>query len=80
MITQRVSLIPLYLKPDNYMKNYLFELKIKHDESKPFKFVTSEDFTIYPLLSQIQKRIDNLETEKNIPELDEILNSNNYEN
>lgn len=80
MITQRISLIPLYLDPDNYKNNYLFELKVKHDNTKLFKFVTSEDFNIYPLTSHIKKRLDNYEDDLNKSELDEILNSKNYEN
>ena len=40
MLIHRISLIPLYIDPVNYMKNYLFECKIKHDSlDEPFKFV-----------------------------------------
>ena len=28
MLLQRLSLIPLYINPENHMKNYLFELKV----------------------------------------------------
>ncbi len=77
MLLQRIGLIPIYLKADNYKKNYLFELKVTHDDTKPFKFITAEDFTIYPLLPEIRKKMDD---EQNISELNEILNSNNYEN
>ena len=80
MLTQRISLIPLYINPENYKNNYLFELKVKHDNTKLFKFVTSEDFNIYPLKSEIKNRLDNYEDDLNKSELDEILDSKNYEN
>ena len=80
MLIQRVSLIPLYINPENYKNHYLFELKVKQDNSELFKFVTSEDFNIYPLKSDIKKRVDNYEDDLNKSELDEILDSKNYEN
>ena len=79
MLMQRVALIPLYMDPSHYMKNYLFELNVEHDNSDIFKFITANDFVIYPLKSDIQKRIDTLEEDID-EELDQILNSNNYEN
>jgi len=79
MLMQRVALIPLYMDPSHYMKNYLFELNVEHDNLEVFKFITANDFVIYPLRTDIQKRIDNLEEDID-EELDQILNSNNYEN
>lgn len=80
MILQRLSLLPLYINPDSYMKNYMFELNVEHDNSDVFKFVTSNDFKIYPLKPEIQIRIDNLDDDDNDEELDELLNSNDYNN
>ena len=83
MLLQRISLIPIYLNPDDYMKNYLFELKVTHTDKKPFQFVTTNDMNIYPLLPDIQKRIDNLDLEdedNDFEELDNLLNSNNPAN
>ena len=80
MILQRLSLTPLYIDPEKYMKNYLFELKVTHDSSKAFRFVTTNDMSIYPLKPDIQKRIDNFEEEEDREELDTLLNLNNYEN
>ncbi len=79
MLLQRISLIPLYIDPEKYMKNYLFELKVVHDGKNPFQFVTTNDMNIYPLKSEIQKRIDNFE-EEDAEELDTLLNSINHEN
>lgn len=80
MLLQRLSLIPLNINPNSYMKNYLFELNVEHDNKDVFKFVTANDFNIYPLKPEIQSRIDNLNEDDVDEELDELLNSNNYEN
>lgn len=81
MLLDRISLIPLYINTKKYMKNYLFELKVEHDNNDVFKFVTSNDFNIYPLKSEIQNKIDNLDDDDVIDEeLNELINSNNYEN
>ena len=81
MLLQRFSLLPLYINPNSYMKNYLFELKVEHDNNDVFKFITANDFIIYPLKSDIQKKIDNIDDDDEIDEeLDKLLYSNNYEN
>jgi len=79
MLLHRVSLIPLYINPENYMKNYMFELKVKHDNSELYKFVTANDFQIYPLKSDIQKQISSLDGESN-DELVTLLDKNDIEN
>ncbi len=79
LLIQRVGLIPLYINPENYMKNYLFKLNVKHDDKKQFKFVTAEDFEIYPLLPELTKRIENYQNEDS-EELDKLLHSNDYNN
>ena len=80
MLSQRISLIPLYINPEEYMKDYLFELKVKHDNSEMFKFVTAENFNIYPLKSDIQKQIDELKKEENYEEINSLLEKIELEN
>ena len=58
MLLHRISMIPLYINPDNFMKNYLFECKIKHDTEHPYQFVTMNDINIYPLKSGFLDRLD----------------------
>ena len=58
MLLHRIGLIPLYINPDKYMKNYLFECKVNHDTSEPFKFITMDDINIYPLKSGFIERLD----------------------
>jgi len=60
-LSQRVSLCPIYLNPLNYMYNHLFVLKVAHDDfSKPCRFVTLNDFEVYPLIEGIQERYDKM--------------------
>ena len=63
MMMHRIGLIPLYLNPDTFMKNYFFECHVKHEGKQPFQFVTSNDMNIYPLRSHLAKRIDDLRDE-----------------
>lgn len=77
MLLQRISLIPLYLNPKYYNRNYLFELKIQHDNENIFKFVTINDFNIYPLKQDLINKIGEEEIDE---ELKMILESKNYEN
>ena len=79
MLLQRISLIPLYINPDNYMKNYLFELKVKHDNSEMYKFITTNDFQIYPLKSEIQKKLESI-VEEELEEITSLLNTNDLNN
>lgn len=80
MLLQRVSLIPLFIDSEKYMKNYFFELKVEHDNSEIYKFVTANDFQIYPLKSEIQKKIDSLDEESDLEEIVSLLDENNPEN
>lgn len=57
-ILHRVSLIPLFIDPNNFNRNLLFHLSVKHDGLEPFKFVTTEDFDIYPLKDDIDEDTD----------------------
>ena len=36
-LMHRLSMIPLYLDPETYEKQYLFYLNVKHDSNHPFK-------------------------------------------
>ena len=60
MITHRISFMPLYIDPENYMRNHLFECKVKHDSKEPFKFVTMNDINIYPLNTGLIDRVEKL--------------------
>ena len=57
-ILHRISLIPLYINPKEFNKDLLFHLSVKHDGHEPFKFITSEDFDIYPLKENLDSDID----------------------
>ena len=59
MLLHRFSMIPLALDPDVFLKQYLFECHVKHDTSEPFRFVTTNDMNIYPLIQTLQERVDN---------------------
>lgn len=53
-LLHRVSLIPLFIDPFNYNKDYLFQLQVKHNSNEPFLFVTSDMFKIYPLKENLE--------------------------
>jgi len=76
MLLQRISLIPLHLNPINYKNNYLFELKVEHDNNKPYTFITAKDFNIYPLLPKLQEKIDSLDES----EYNEIIDTKSHDN
>lgn len=63
MMLHRVSMVPLYLKPETFMKNYLFECKVKHDTAEPFRFVTMNDLSVYPLNAGLKQRLDDFNDE-----------------
>ena len=48
-LMQRLAMVPIYLDPEQYERQYLFYLNVKHDGSDPFKFVTTDDIKILPL-------------------------------
>jgi len=49
-MTHRIGLVPLYIDPLGYEKQYLFHLKKSVDSEKVVTNVTMNDFQIYPLL------------------------------
>ena len=67
-LMHRLSMIPLYLDPETYEKQYLFYLNVKHDSNHPFKFVTTDDIKIYPLKNGVEPSdtidIDNYDFKK----------------
>ena len=71
MLLHRVSMIPLYLQPEDFMKDYLFECKVKHDSRDPFQFVTMNDLSIYPLNGGLRERLDNYRDESIETSLDD---------
>lgn len=66
-LIDRIGLIPLYIDPMNYQKQYLFHLNVKNSELTPVTTVTAKDFEIYPL----KKNID--------PTLIESINFDDYD-
>ena len=60
-IAHRISLIPLYMNPETYQKHYLFQLNVKHNSNDLYKFITTRDFEVFPLRSELEDRILNLE-------------------
>ena len=57
-ILHRISLVPLYIDPSEFNRNLLFHRSVKHDGQEPFKFITTEDFNIYPLKDEIDEDTD----------------------
>jgi len=52
-ISDRIGLIPLYIDPHNYQKQYLFHLQVENNPMEPLTTITAEDFEIYPLKKDI---------------------------
>lgn len=64
-LESRISLVPLFINPYTYKKQYLFKLKVDSSEtSEPFKKVYMNDFDIYPLKEGAD--IDKINDEENI--------------
>jgi len=52
-LMQRLAMVPIYMDPEQYDRQYLFYLNVKHDGSDPFKFVTTDDIKIIPLKKDV---------------------------
>jgi DNA-directed RNA polymerase subunit L len=52
-ISDRIGLIPLYINPQDYQKQYLFHLHVKNNPSEPITTITTNDFEIYPLKKEM---------------------------
>ena len=48
-ISDRIGLIPLYIDPHHYQKQYLFHLQVENNPMEPLTTITAESFEIYPL-------------------------------
>lgn len=66
-LADRIGLIPLYINPSDYHKQYLFHLNVANNPSEPITTITANDFDIYPL----KKSID--------PSLLESISFNDYD-
>ena len=70
-ISDRIGLIPLYIDPFEYRKQYLFHLNIENDNIEPTVTITTKDFNIYPLKKESDpsstKDIDLDNYDKGIP-------------
>ena len=65
-LLHRVALLPLYINPIEYNKQYLFYLNVENVD-QPVKTITAGDFQIFPL----KKNID--------PDLIKSIDKNNYD-
>jgi DNA-directed RNA polymerase subunit L len=57
-LKHRISLIPLYIDPENYNNSLLFELKVKMDDN-PTMNIYSNNFNIYPLKNEYMNALKN---------------------
>ena len=60
MLLNRISLLPLYIDPEKYLKNHFFECKVKHTSKSPFQFITANDIDILPLNDGFKSRMQDL--------------------
>ena len=51
-LLHRISMIPLFIDPSNYKRQYLFKLKVQSSSETPLIKVTSEDFDIFSLKNE----------------------------
>jgi DNA-directed RNA polymerase alpha subunit len=66
-LADRIGLIPLYINPSDYHKQFLFHLNVGNNQSEPVTTITANDFEIYPL----KKNVD--------PSLLESIDFNDYD-
>lgn len=45
----RISMVPLYIDPKTFHKQFLFYLKVEESTETPIRMVTANDFQIFPL-------------------------------
>ena len=71
-LKHRISLIPLYIDPKDYHRQYLFVLKVKVSDDEPLVKVTADKFNIYKLkpenerLYQKQKDMEYINDDENL--------------
>ena len=77
-ISDRISLIPLYINPFEYEKQYLFHLNIENENIEPTVTITAKDFDIYPLKKESDPsstnniNLDNYDKNNPLPEKEKI--------
>lgn len=71
-LKSRISLIPLYINPDDYYNQYLFELNI-NDFTEPIINITADMFNIYGLNKDTINNIKKQESMGDIPDEENIL-------
>ena len=75
-ILHRVSMIPLYINPDNYNRDLLFKLNVSADTEKPATKITTQDFKIYRLKEGYENDSDEIDlnkfSETEIPESEKL--------
>ena len=72
----RISLIPLYIKPEDYYKNYLFILKVKNTD-KSIMSIRANDFEIYELKDEIKKKVEEQDKLNYVSDEDNIFKNLN---
>ena len=70
-LKHRISLIPLYIDPENYNNSLLFELKVKMDDN-PTMNIYSNNFNIYPLKNEYMNALKN----EDIDTIEMLINPN----
>ena len=72
----RISLIPLYIEPEDYYKNYLFILKVKNTD-KSIMSIRANDFEIYELKDEIKKKVEEQDKLNYVSDEDNIFKNLN---
>ena len=75
-ILHRISMIPLYIDPEEYKRDMLFKLKVSADPEKPVTKVTAGDFKIYRLKEGVKNEEGEIDLNKfsdvEIPESEKV--------
>lgn len=75
-ILHRISMIPLYINPENYKRDLLFKLNAVVSKGAPVTKITANDFKIYKLKDGYENDGDEIDlnkfSEKEIPENEKI--------
>jgi DNA-directed RNA polymerase subunit L len=67
-ILNRIALVPLYINPETYQKQYLFYLNVQSTDKESVTTITMNDFSIYPIKDGV-----------NVEELNPIPSKDNYQ-
>tara|TARA_B100000686_G_C16763168_1_gene960077 strand:- start:376 stop:1581 length:1206 start_codon:yes stop_codon:yes gene_type:complete len=63
-IHHRISMIPLYINPDNYKRDLLFKLNAIVNPGEPVTKITAKDFKIYKLKNGFENEDDEIDVNK----------------